>query len=128
MLIVSRLPKLFRRCAAALCCGVLGWTAMFAWSQPPASKPPVAVSHLRVVGGLAEVNQYVRREEPFWTRELARLSGGRYTAEIVPFDRAGVPGTEMLRLLQLGVVPLGTALMSSFLPSIPNTRPPIWQG
>ena len=26
-------------------------------------------------------------------------------------------------LLQVGVVPLGTALMSSFLPSIPNTRP-----
>ena len=75
-----------------------------------------------------KLNQYVRREEPFWTRELARLSGGRYTAEIVPSDRAGVPGTEMLRLLQLRVVPLGTALMSSFLPSIPNTRPLIWRG
>ena len=90
---------------------------MFAWSQPPASKPPAAVSHLRVVGGLAELNQYVRREEPFWTRELARLSGGRYTAEIVPFDRAGVPGTEMLRLLQLGVVPFGTDRKSTRLNS-----------
>lgn len=128
MLIVSRLPKLFRRCAAALCCGVLGWAATLAWSQAPAPNAPATVSHLRVVGGLAELNQYVRREEPFWTRELARLSGGRYTAEIVPFDRAGVPGTEMLRLLQLGVVPLGTALMSSFSAQHPEYTPPIWRG
>ena len=124
MLIVSRLPKLFRRCAAALCCGVLGWAATLAWSQAPAPNAPATVSHLRVVGGLAELNQYVRREEPFWTRELARLSGGRYTAEIVPFDRAGVPGTEMLRLLQLGVVPLGTALMSSFSAQHPEYTAP----
>ncbi|WP_084601049.1 TRAP transporter substrate-binding protein [Acidovorax temperans] len=124
MLIVSRLPKLFRRCAAALCCGVLGWAATLAWSQAPAPKAPATVSHLRVVGGLAELNQYVRREEPFWTRELARLSGGRYTAEIVPFDRAGVPGTEMLRLLQLGVVPFGTALMSSFSAQHPEYTAP----
>ena len=51
----------FASTVSALRCGVLGWTAMFAWSQPPASKPPLAVSHLCVVGGLAEVNQFVCR-------------------------------------------------------------------
>lgn len=63
---------------------------------------------LRVVGGLAGVNQYTRHEEPFWTRQLPRLTGGKITAEIVPFDRAGIRGQEMLRLMQLGVVPFGT--------------------
>lgn len=68
---------------------------------------------LRVVGGLGGLSQFTQWEEPFWTRELQRLSGGKYSADIVPFDRAGVPGAEMLRLLQLGVVPFGTTLLSS---------------
>jgi TRAP-type C4-dicarboxylate transport system substrate-binding protein len=71
-----------------------------------------ATEHLRIVGGLGGVNQYTRHEEPFWTHELARLSGGRVTAEIVPFDRAGIRGQEMLRLVQLGAVPFGTSLLN----------------
>lgn len=78
-----------------------------AWSALAAESPP-----LRVVGGLATLNQYTRFEEPFWTRELPRLSNGRLRAEIVPFDRAGIRGQDMLRLMQLGVVPFGTALLS----------------
>ncbi len=82
-------------------------------SIPCAAQAPAAsAQHLRIVGGLAGVNQYTRYEEPFWTRELTRLSGGRATAEIVPFDRAGIRGQEMLRLVQLGVVPFGTALLN----------------
>jgi TRAP-type C4-dicarboxylate transport system substrate-binding protein len=68
---------------------------------------------LRIVGGLAGLNQYTQNEEPFWRKELVQLSGGKYAAEIVPFDRAGVPGPEMLRLMQYGVVPFGTALVSN---------------
>lgn len=85
-----------------------------------AGTSPAAPFKLRIVGGLAGLNQYTRQEEPFWTKELLRASGGRYDAEIVPFDRAGVPGSEMLRLLQLGVVPFGTALMSSFTAQYPE--------
>lgn len=71
-----------------------------------------APQHLRIVGGLGALNQYTRHEEPFWARELARLSGGRASAEIVPFDRAGIRGQEMLRLVQLGAVPFGTSLLN----------------
>ncbi len=71
------------------------------------------VYKLRVVGGLAGLSQFTRWEEPFWTQELSRLSAGKFSADIVPFDRAGVPGSEMLHLLQLGVVPFGTTLLSS---------------
>jgi len=85
---------------------------------PAAGTAPVL--NLRIVGGLAGLNQYTRNEEPFWTRELARLSQGKYTAEIMPFDRSGIPGSDMLRLLQLGVVPFGTTLQSSLLARYPQ--------
>ena len=45
---------------------------------------PAAPTKLRVVGGLASLNPFNNHELPFWTRELPKLSGGRYSAEIVP--------------------------------------------
>ena len=46
------------------------------WAPCAAQAPAPAAQHLRIVGGLGALNQYTRHEEPFWTRELARLSGG----------------------------------------------------
>ena len=80
-----------------------------AWAQQPLPHPYA----LRIIGGLASVNQYTRNEAPFWTQELPRLSGGRFSATIVPFDRTGIPGGDMVRLIQLGVIPFGTILMGS---------------
>jgi TRAP-type C4-dicarboxylate transport system substrate-binding protein len=91
---------------------LLGLVSGLAILSPAAAQTPAAQQHLRIVGGLAGVNQYTRHEEPFWSRELARLSAGRATAEIVPFDRAGIRGQEMLRLVQLGAVPFGTSLLN----------------
>lgn len=111
-------------CAAfALWCGLLPATG---WAATPAQAPAAAGTpyKLRIVGGLAGINQYTRQEEPFWSKELLRLSGGKFAADIVPFDRAGVPGAEMLRLLQLGVVPFGTTLMSSFTAQYPEYTAP----
>jgi TRAP-type C4-dicarboxylate transport system substrate-binding protein len=90
---------------ATLAAATLSGASAPAWSQADATK------RLRIVGGLAGVNQYTRQEEPFWTQELPKLTGGKVSAEIVPFDRAGIRGQEMLRLMQLGVVPFGTALL-----------------
>jgi TRAP-type C4-dicarboxylate transport system substrate-binding protein len=92
------------------------------WAQSP--NATAAAPKLRIVGGLAGLNQYTHNEEPFWTKELPRLTQGRYTAEIAPFDRAGVPGTEMLRLIQLGVVPFGTALLSNVSAQYPEYAAP----
>jgi TRAP-type C4-dicarboxylate transport system substrate-binding protein len=77
-------------------------------------RPAAADQHIRikVVGGLADVSQYVRFEEPFWQRRVTGLTGGRLSAEIVPFDRSGIRAGEMLRLLRLGVVPFGTAILA----------------
>lgn len=109
----------------ALCGRIALWGAALLCSASPAGTPDMPVQgaaefRLRVVGGLAGVTQYTQLEAPFWTRDLPRLSQGRYRADVVPFDRAGVPGMEMLRLLQLGVVPFGTVLMSSLSAQYPQ--------
>ena len=79
---------------------------------------------LRIVGGLAAARQYIRHEEPFWSKELLRLSHGKFSAEIVPFDRAGVPGQDMLRLMQLGVVPLGNLQLNRIASQEPEFNAP----
>jgi len=79
---------------------------------------------LRIVGGLSGLNQYTQFEEPFWTRELPRLSAGRYQADIAPFDRSGVPGPDMLRLLHFGVLPFGNALLSNISTQYPELAAP----
>lgn len=103
-----------RRAAAWLAaCATAALLSLATTAQSQPASPPAAPSvRLRVVGGLANLNQYTRHEEPFWTRELPRLSGGRLTADVVPFDRAGLRGQEVLRLVQLGAVPYATALLS----------------
>jgi TRAP-type C4-dicarboxylate transport system substrate-binding protein len=68
--------------------------------------------YLKVVGGLASVSQYNDFEQPFWQQRIETLSNGRIKAEIQPFDRSGLPGPEMLQLMRLGVVPIGTALLA----------------
>lgn len=111
-------------CVAA-CLAFFSLTATPAWSQPSSATHPGPVQPtLKIVGGLAGVAQFNQLEAPFWTQELARLSGGKYTASMVAFDRAGVPGSEMLRLIQLGVVPFGTVLMSSLSGSFPRYAAP----
>jgi len=90
---------------AAVLCGAP------AWAQAGTTATPAPI-RLRIVGGLASLNQFTRQEEPFWTRTLPALTSGKVQAEIVGFDRAGIRGQDMLRLLQQGVVPFGTALLS----------------
>jgi TRAP-type C4-dicarboxylate transport system substrate-binding protein len=107
-----------KACAFALLC------ALAAAVSSPAQAQTEPLQKLRIVGGLAGINQYVNHEEPFWTKELSRLSNGKYTAEIVPFDRAGVPGGDMLRMIQLGVIPFGTVLMSSLSAQYPEYTAP----
>jgi len=89
-----------------------------------AADQPAPVTTLRIVGGLATGNRYSKLERPFWVSELSRLSAGKFTAEIVPFDRAGVPGSDMLRMMQLGVIPFGTALLSQMATEAPQFNAP----
>ena len=114
----SILSMVCHRCGRGVLCGVL---ALWAGQAPAQSAP---LQRLRIVGGLAGTHQYTRNEEPFWTRELSRLSAGKFGADIVPFDRAGVPGGDMLRLIQLGVVPFGTAPLGALSAKYPEYTAP----
>jgi TRAP-type C4-dicarboxylate transport system substrate-binding protein len=114
---LNHLMACWRRTATVLC-GVLALSGVMAQAQ--AQTEPAPTQKLRIVGGLAGVNQYTRNEEPFWTQELSRLSAGKYDADIVPSDRAGVPGSDMLRLIQLGVMPFGTAILSTLSAQYPD--------
>lgn len=99
--------------AIGLCLGGVG---------PPVAAQPT--QQLSIVGGLAGVNQYIRHEEPFWRRTLPALSQGRVSAEIVPADRAGIRSQEMLRLVQLGSVSFGTALLAAVAAQEPEVAAP----
>ena len=66
---------------------------------------------LKIVGGLADVEQYTRLEAPFWTERVPALTGGAVQAEIAPFDRAGLRAQDLPRLLRLGVVSFANVLL-----------------
>jgi TRAP-type C4-dicarboxylate transport system substrate-binding protein len=78
------------------------------------------VVRLQILGGLDGVTQYTKHEQPFWTKTLAARSGGKIQAEIKPVDRAGIRVQESLRLLQIGIVPFGTSLLSQVGPLAPE--------
>lgn len=98
------------RCRLGLAAASLMALALAAFTPAQAQQEPQA--RLKIVGGLADVSQYVRYEEPFWRRRITELTQGRVVAEIAPFDRSGIRGQEMLQLMRLGVVPFGTALLA----------------
>jgi TRAP-type C4-dicarboxylate transport system substrate-binding protein len=96
----------WRRSVAAL---------LLALATVPAGSPARAESpvHLRIMGGLANVSQYLRFEQPFWERRIRELSGGRLTAEIIPFDAAGLRASDVLPLMRLGVAPFANVLLAA---------------
>ena len=97
-----------------------------AQTQTPAqSQPPLLPQQtIRIVGGIATGKRFTRIERPFWANDILKLSGGRFSADIVAFDRAGVSGEDMLRMMQLGVIPFGTALFSHMASEAPEFNAP----
>lgn len=127
--LIARLRRIACVAMGLLACAGHGF------AQPPDSGPSLpmvpfamesgdATYRLRVVGGAGGFSQYVQHEAPFWSQRLERLSGGRFRAEIVPYDRAGVPSMQMLRLIELGVVPMGTLHMSALGSEYPQYMAP----
>jgi TRAP-type C4-dicarboxylate transport system substrate-binding protein len=104
--------RAWHRLAVLAACLVSGWGTPAAAQGPAAGVTAPPTLTLRVVGGLGGLNQFTRHEQPFWSQGLARISGGRYGAEIVSFDRAGIRGQELLSMVRLGTVPFGTLLLS----------------
>src|SRR5690349_18392707 len=70
-----------------------------------------SVIELDVVGGLAGLTQYERHEQRFWQERVGEITEGRVHARIVPLERSGVRGQQVLQLLRLGVIPFGNILL-----------------
>ena len=105
----GRVRRGTRAWVAACLASAAGMTLAAPAAAPASASAPL---HLHIVGGLASLKPFTQHERPFWETELAQLSGGRYTAEIVPFDRAGIRAQEALTLVQLGAVPFATVQVS----------------
>src|SRR5437667_9738232 len=88
--------------------------ALAAWMliAQAAGAQELAPTHLKVVGAWDFLSQYKNYEQPFWTRTVPEQSQGRVTAEITPFNKMGLKGTEIIRLMKLGLVDFGTFVLA----------------
>lgn len=73
-------------------------------------------THLKVLGGFSNINFVNSIERPFWAKVIPEASKGAITADFTTLDQMGLQGTELLRLIRLGVLEFATgnvAYMSS---------------
>lgn len=94
---------------------VFGAAAAAPSGAPNTSTNVKGTVQLKVVGGLGNVSQFRDFEEPFWRHTFPRLTQGQALADIVAFDKAGIRAHESMRLMQLGVVPFGSALLTAIM-------------
>ena len=73
----------------------------------PLQAQEVAVTELKVLGGLSTRSNYKEIEQPFWLRTIPENSRGRITAEVKGFDEMGLKGTELLKLMKQGLIEFG---------------------
>lgn len=66
---------------------------------------------LTVIGSASFMPLYADAEQPFWTEQLSENSNGQITAEVRPYNEAGLNGTELLRLVQQGVADASTPIL-----------------
>jgi len=76
-----------------------------------ATAQELSSTKLTVIGSASFMPLYADMEKPFWTEKLSESSDGKITAEVRPFNEAGLNGTEMLRLVQQGVADAATPIL-----------------
>lgn len=77
----------------------------------PLAAQELSETSLNVIGSASFMPLYSQRERPFWTETLSAESGGKISAEVRPFNEAGLTGTELLRLIQQGVADAATPIL-----------------
>ncbi len=69
---------------------------------------------LTVVGGLSNLTAYQKGEYPFWTETIPKLSNNQISVEIKGYNEMGLKGPEILRLVEQGIIPIGSATLAYF--------------
>ncbi|MCX7204490.1 MAG: TRAP transporter substrate-binding protein [Proteobacteria bacterium] len=67
---------------------------------------------LKVMGSWSMLSQFKDYEKPFWTTQLPALSEGRIKVNLNAFNDVGLKGSEVLRLMKLGLIDFGTTILS----------------
>jgi TRAP-type C4-dicarboxylate transport system substrate-binding protein len=63
-------------------------------------------------GTWAQLSQFKDYEQPFWSQKIAAETEGRVQVDYTAFDTAGLKGPEIVRLMKLGTLDLGTTVLS----------------
>ncbi len=89
--------------STALACAVaLGGTT--------AISQDVSKQNFKVVGTWSNLTNYQANEQPFWAKTLPETSKGQLTANIQSISELGLKGTEVVRLVRLGLFDFAQAL------------------
>lgn len=94
--------------------GCVGLAMALALGAPEATAQDLPRTNLKVLGMFSNLNAGRSVERPFWTEHLTKASGGRVTADYTTFDQMGLKGSELLRLIKLGVLDFGSGNLSMF--------------
>ncbi len=73
-----------------------------------AAKAEIQTLHMKYVGQPTILFHNQLTEKPFFEQELPKLSGGKITADFIPYDRVGIKGSEQLRLMKAGAFDWGS--------------------
>lgn len=69
-------------------------------------------TQLKVLGLQSHLNSYQTGEVPFWNERIPEQSNGQITARLTAQDVMGLKGTEVLRLMKLGVLDFASGVIS----------------
>jgi TRAP-type transport system periplasmic protein len=77
-----------------------------------AAEGDLPTTQLKVLGLQSHLNSYKTGEVPFWNERIPEASGGQVTARLTAQDAMGLQGTEILRLMKLGVLDFASGVLS----------------
>ncbi|MBI4183329.1 MAG: TRAP transporter substrate-binding protein [Proteobacteria bacterium] len=78
----------------------------------PAGAQQLPKTHLKIIGQPTILFHYPLTEVPFFEQELPKMSGGAITVDLIPYDRVGIKGPEVLRLMKTGAFDWATNSMT----------------
>ena len=71
---------------------------------------PALAEQLSVVGTWSSLPLYQKYEQPFWSKELPKMTNGDFTAQVTSFNQMGIKGSDVFRLLGSGVFDVGATV------------------
>src|SRR5262245_1096703 len=90
--------------------GALALASTIATGGTAATAQDLPKHTFKVVGTWSNLTNYQANEQPFWAKTLPEASKGQLTANIQSTSQLGLKGTEIVRLVRLGLFDFAQAL------------------